>query len=72
MAQEIEPQTKKQGKGGQTWLIILFFTLFLIWMIYVGFQTQTNDAMPNMDMSSENTDVDPTAMPDDMSGMNHP
>ena len=72
MAQELEPQATKQGKGRQTWLIILFFTLFIIWMIYVGSQNQ-NSMPANMDgMSSENSELNPTEMPDDMSGMNHP
>jgi hypothetical protein len=74
MVQELEPPAKKQEKGGRSWLIIFFFTLFIIWMIYVGSQNQKADSMPaNMDgMSSENNELNPTEMPDDMSGMNHP
>ncbi|QPC83154.1 hypothetical protein G4Y79_01910 [Phototrophicus methaneseepsis] len=65
-----------EGKKKTSWMIVLAFTLFVIWMIYISVQTLTIDS-PSMpadmpDMNSSSTEVAPTEMPESMPDMNHP
>lgn len=75
--QQLDP-LKPGGKSGKkmSWIIALFAALFIIWVIYTGFQTQQADSrsMPaNMPgMNSTSTEATPTEMSGSMPGMNHP
>ena len=75
--QELEPtKPDEKGAGKMGWIIALVVALFIIWVVYTGFQTQQVDTrsmpgnMPGMNMGS--TDTIPTEMPSNMPGMNYP
>lgn len=74
---QIEPsKSKEKGTLKIGWMIALFLALFIIWVIYTGFQNQpeTSTTMPdNMPgMYSDNVEATATSMPSNMPGMNHP
>lgn len=69
----LRTSTQTKNKLPLGWILTLVFVMFFLWIIYTALQTQTvrsnNGSMSGMNQIQ--ADVTTTAVPDDMSGMNH-